>query len=176
MSVSLAVDVERHGGVLLRMVDGGVAVAVACESLGIRADRGYEVLRVLGRSGAGRRTVITDGLREQVIAEFKATGNITGAGRVCGLRHDTARRILAVAGLVAVVRAVKHNAQAKARFEELVEAGCSITAAAREVGVDRRTGWDWHHGVRTVRGARVYPDGRVVGSGAATCYATVVTP
>ncbi|WP_405064556.1 IS30 family transposase [Kribbella sp. NBC_01505] len=53
--------------------------------------------------------------------------------------------------------------------------GWSITAAAREVGVDRRTGWDWHHGVRTVDGARVYPDGRVVGSGAATCYATTVT-
>jgi IS30 family transposase/bacterioferritin-associated ferredoxin len=173
--MSLLEDVERHGDALLRLVDSGVAVAAACESLGIKPGRGYEVLRSLGRRVSGRRTVITDALREQVIAVFRESGNITGAGSACGLRHDTARRILAAAGLVPAVRAVKRKTQAKVRFEELMEAGWSITRAAQEVGVHPRTGRDWHHGVRRVGNTRVYPDGRVVDYGTATRYSTSMT-
>jgi transposase, IS30 family len=137
--MSFVEDFERHGDGLVRMVDAGVPVAAACGSLGITVGRGYEILRAVGRRGSGRRTVITDALREQVIAAFRESGNITGAGAACGLRHDTARRILAVAGLVPAVRAVKRKAQAKVRLEELMEAGWSITRAAREVGVHPRT-------------------------------------
>lgn len=172
--MSFVEDNERHGGALLRMVDAGVAVAAACESLGIACGRGYEILRARGR-GRRKPTVITEGLREQVIAVFKESGNITGAGSACGLRHDTARRILVVAGLVPAVRAVKRKAQARVRLEELLEAGWSITRAAKEVGVHPGTARDWHHGVRRVRGARVYPDGRVVDYGTATRYSTSMT-
>ena len=42
-----------------------------------------------------------------------------------------------------------------------MEAGWSIARAALEVGVNRRTGLDWHHGVRKVNNTRIHPDGRV---------------
>src|SRR5215471_1190612 len=92
-------DLERHGDVLLRLVDAGVAVAAACESLGIGRGRGYEILRARGRS-SGRRTVITAALREQVIAVFGESGSINRAAIASGLSHGAARRVLVGAGLV----------------------------------------------------------------------------
>ena len=51
----------------------------------------------------------------------------------------------------------------RARFELLLGAGMSVAAASREVGINERTGYDWRRGVAKSRGARLYPDGRLVG-------------
>ncbi|MGW6276475.1 hypothetical protein, partial [Kribbella sp. NPDC055071] len=77
--MSFVEDFECHGGALLRLVDGGAPVAAACEVLGITRGRGYEILRALGRGSGRRRTVITDELREQVVAVFRDSGNVTRA-------------------------------------------------------------------------------------------------
>jgi IS30 family transposase len=164
-------DLERHGDVLVRLVDSGVAVAAASGSLGISRGRGYEILRARGR-GAGRRTVITAALREQVVAVFADSGSINRAAKASGLSHDAARRVLVTAGLVDAARAMRGKAQARARFTELVEAGWSVTRAAREVGVNPRTARDWRHGVRRVGNTRVYPDGTVVDYATGTRYIT----
>jgi IS30 family transposase len=172
--MSFLEDSERHGDALLRMVDSGVAVAAACVVLGIKPGRGYEILRAR-RGGSVRRTVITDAVRGQVIAVFDESASINRAAVVCGVSHGTARRILVAAGLVAAATAVRGKAQAKARFTELIAAGWSVTRAAQEVGVNRRTGQDWHRGVRKVNNTRIHPDGRVVDSGTATRYLTSMT-
>jgi IS30 family transposase len=172
--MSFVEDVDCHGDALVRLVDSGVPVAAACESLGIRRARGYEILRARGR-GTGRRTVVTDALRDHVIAVFGGSASINRAAIVCGVSHGTARRILVTAGLVAAATAVRGKAQARVRFTELMEAGWSIARAAREVGVNRRTGQDWRAGVRKVNNTRIHPDGLVVDSGAGTRYQTSMT-
>ncbi len=172
--MSFVEDFERHGDVLLRLVDSGVPVAAACESLGITRARGYEILRARGRR-LGRRTVITDALREHVIAVFGQTASISRAAIASGLSHNAARGIVVAAGLVPAARTVRGKAQARVRFTELIEAGWSNTRAAREVGVNRRTGQDWRAGVRKVGNTRIHPDGRVVDSGTATRYLTSMT-
>ena len=172
--MSFLEDFECHGGALVRMVDCGVAVAAACEALGIKRARGYEILRASGR-GAGGRTVITDAVRERVVAVFDESASINRAASAGGVSHGAARRILVMAGLVPAATAVRGKAQARVRFGELIDAGWSVTRAAREVGVHPRTGLDWHHGVRKVNNTRVYPDGRVVDSDAGTRYLTSMT-
>ena len=172
--MSLLEDVERHGDALLRMVDAGVAVAAACEALGIKRGRGYEILRALGR-GSGKRSVITAGVRAQVTAVFEESGSINRAATVAGVSHGAARRALVAAGLVAAATAARGKAQARVRFGELIEAGWSTARAAREVGVNRRTGLDWRNGVRKVANTRVYPDGVVVDSDTGTRYLTCMT-
>ena len=172
--MSFSEDLERHGDALVRMVDSGVAVAAACEVLGIKRGRGYEILRARG-GGSGRRRVVTDAVRGQVIAVFGESASINCAAIAGGVSHGTARRILVAAGLVGAATAVRGKAQARARFIELMEAGWSITRAAEEVGVNRRTGQDWHRGVRKVNNTRIHPDGRVVDSGAAARYLRSMT-
>ncbi|MDX6263017.1 MAG: transposase, family [Kribbellaceae bacterium] len=172
--MSFVEDLECHGDALLRLVDSGVPVAAACESLGITRGCGYEILRARGR-GTGRRTAVTTALREQAIAVFGESASINRAAIVCGVSHGTARRILVSAGLVAAATAVRGKAQARVRFTELIEAGWSIARAAREVGVNRRTGLDWRAGVRKVNNTRIHPDGLVVDSGAGTRYQTAMT-
>ena len=159
--MSFVEDNERYGDVLLGLVDAGVSVVVACESLGIRRGRGYEILRARGR-GAGRRNVITSAVRDHVIAVFGESANINRAAIASGVEHGTARRILVRAGLVAAQRAVRDKAQARVRFTELIEAGWSVPCAAREVGVHRGTGWKWCSGL-------------VVGSGVSTRYSASVS-
>src|SRR5882757_2125357 len=110
--MSFVEDFERHGDALVRLVVAGVAVAEACESLGIRRGRGYEILRALGR-GSSRRRVITGAVRDHVIAVFGESASINRAATVCGVSHGAARRILVVAGLVGAQRAVRGRAQAR---------------------------------------------------------------
>ena len=172
--MSFLEDLERHGDALLRLVDAGLAVAAACESLGIKRGRGYEILRACGL-GASRRTVITAALREQVIAVFGESDSINRAAIAGGVSHDAARRILVTAGLVPAATAARGKAQERERFGELVEAGWSTADAARAVGVHPRTARDWRHGVRRVGNTRVYPNGVVVDSATGTRYLTSVT-
>jgi IS30 family transposase len=123
----------------------------------------------------GRRTVITDALRDQVVAVFGQSGSINRAAIAGGLSQNAARGILVAAGLVGAAKAAYGKAQARARFAELVEAGWSVTRAAGEVGVHPRTGRDWHRGVRKVGNTRVHPDGMVVDYSTGTRYATSMT-
>lgn len=64
----------------------GAAVVAASESFGITRGRGYEILRAL-RRGTGKRVVITDAVREQVIAAF---GPGPAEGLEAGLGSRTA--------------------------------------------------------------------------------------
>jgi len=160
---------------LLRRVDAGLPVAVAAGELGISLARAYRLLRESGRGSGRARTRITDDLRERVVEEFGVSGSVNRAAKAVGLSHSAARRILVAAGRVPAAPATAGKPGAKARFEELVELGCSTAQAAREVGVHERTGRDWRQGVRKVGNTRVYPDGTVVDYAAGTRYETAVT-
>jgi transposase, IS30 family len=121
------------------------------------------------------RTRITGGVREQVIEEFGVSGSVNQAAIRGGLSHGAARRILVTAGLVPGEPGRVGKPEAKARFVELVEQGWSTAGAAREVGVNSRTGRDWRRGVRKVGNTRVHPDGTVVDYTTGTRYGSAVT-
>ena len=160
---------------LLRLVDAGVSVVVAADELGMSRGRAYRLLRESGRGVGRTRTPITDGLREQVVDVFGASGSVNQAAKAAGLSHSAARRILVAAGLVPAEAAPAGRPGAKARFLELVGQGWSTAAAAREVGVHERTGRDWRRGIRKVGNTRVRPDGTVVDYTAGTHYTAGVT-
>ena len=63
-----------------------------------------------------------------------------------------------------------------ARFLELLAEGWSSARAAREVGVNERTGRDWRQGIRRIGNTRVHPDGWVVDYTTGTRYTRPVTP
>ena len=65
-------------------------------------------------------------------------------------------------GLVDEARRERDKAEDKRRFLELVGSGWSVRRAAREVGVNERTGRDWRDGIRKGRNTRIHPDGTVV--------------
>jgi len=173
--MSFSEDFDLHRDALLRMVDAGVPVATAAVALGISVGRAYAVLRACGRGSGSTRTTITAEHHEQVRTVFAWSGSINRAAIECGLSHSAARRILVVAGLVGAGVAPRGKPEAKARFLELVAQGWSATRAAREVGVNERTAWDWRRGVRKANNKRTYPNGVVVDSGTGTRYIKSMT-
>lgn len=84
--------------------------------------------------------------------------NVTVAARHLGVPRGTAGRWACEAG----IRSVRPPHPARAEFARCRQDGMSITAASARVGVNVRTGRDWDHGVRRVKNARIYPDGRRV--------------
>jgi IS30 family transposase len=106
----------------------------------------------------------------QVVAVFTATGSVNQAAKACGLSHGFARQLLVVQGLVPVERQPLGKPEAKRRFFELLASGWSATGAAREVGVDERTGRDWRQGIRKVGNTRVLADGTVIDYTTGTRY------
>ena len=160
---------------LLRLVGAGVPVVRAAAEVGIARWRAYELLRAAG-SGRGPKNRITDQHRGVVIEEFDRTGSVNRAAIAAGLSHDAARRILVAAGLVSEIRQVIGKPAAKARFLELIEQGWSSARAAREVGVNTRTGHDWRRGIRRCGNTRVHPDGTVVDYVSKTRYTRRVSP
>ncbi|WP_343038543.1 IS30 family transposase, partial [Mycolicibacterium sp. CBMA 230] len=108
--------------------------------------------------------------RAHVAAVFTETGSIDRAAKAVGVAHSTARRMLVELGLVDVQRQPRGKPAQRARFFELLDAGWSPTAAAREVGVNERTARDWRRGVRHVGNTRVYPDGTVIDYATGTRY------
>lgn len=160
---------------LLRLVDAGVPVAEAAEALGISRARAYRLLRTNGGRRARPKTVITDDLRQRVIAGFASAGSVNKAAQAAGLSRSAAGRILTAAGLISVDPRPASKPEAKARFLELIKAGWSCTRAAREVGVHPSTGGDWQRGIRKSNSTRIYPDGTVVDSKTGTRYTTSMT-
>lgn len=154
---------------LLRLVDAGVAVAMAARELGISRDRAYALLKAAGR-GRGAKTRITVEHRRIVIGRYKMTGSVNAAARVAGLSHNATRRILVNAGLVSAEPIQVGKPDAKARFLDLIAEGWSSARAAREVGVHERTGRDWRRGISKTGNTRVYPDGTVVDYGTGARY------
>jgi IS30 family transposase len=168
--VSFSEDVERFGDQLVRLVDAGVAVKEAAGSLGIVRQRAYAILRAVGRP-AGRprcRGVVPD--RVLIGSVFDATGSISRAARSAGVSHSVARRVLVEAGLLDTAKAAHGKPDARRRFLELVESGSSAAQAAREVGVNERTGRDWRKGIRKVGDTRVHSDGRIMDYRTGTRY------
>jgi IS30 family transposase/transposase-like protein len=169
--VAFSGDVER----LVRLVDAGVPVSVAAREVGVSRGTAYRHLRAAGRGGKPK-TRIDGELRRRVIAEFEPAGSVSAAARSAGLSHNAARRILAAVGLVPAQpdrgRTREARAEARSRFLALIGDGWSTTRAAREVGVDPRTGRDWRRGVRKSSNTRTYPDGTVVDSDTGTRYLT----
>ena len=174
--MSFLEDVALHREALLRLVDADVPVVVAARALGISRARAYEMLRASGHRGRARM-VVTAEQRERVLTAFAGLASLSGAARVAGLSTATARRILVEAGVVpaTATRPAGAKPEAKARFAELVASGASITRAAREVGVNPRTGRDWARGVRKSHNRRAYADGTVVDSDTRACQENCVS-
>jgi len=164
---------------LLRLLDSGVSVPTAAASLGIGRGRAYALRRRAGVSGARSAAAIGPERRHAVLVAFEAHGSVRAAARAVGLSHGAARRILVEAGCVPAepVAAVGRTGkpEARARFLELLEAGHSSAAAAREVGVHPRTARDWRRGVKRSGDTRTYPDGTVVDSRKRTRYLQTMT-
>jgi IS30 family transposase len=173
--MSFSEDLERYGVDLLRMVDAGLSGAVASHQLGLSESRGYAILRALGR-GKGSRRRPSPEQQAQIVEVFTETGSITRAAKAVGMSHGAARRVLVDTGLVAKGTTPRGKADAKARFLELIAAGWSVSRAAAEVGVHRRTCQDWARGIRKVGDSRIHPDGLVIDYVAGTRYIKPMTP
>jgi transposase, IS30 family len=168
--VSFSEDCVRFGDRLAKLVDAGVPVKDAAVGLGISRQRGYAILRAIGRPAGSRRSAPREVDAGQVVAVFTATGSINQAAKSCDVSHGVARRLLVAEGLVAAAREPRGKAVAKRRFFELLAAGWSAARAAREVGVHERTASDWRDGIRKIRNTRVFPDGTVIDYTTGTRY------
>lgn len=84
--------------------------------------------------------------------------SVSVSARELGLNRGTAANWARQAG----IRSIRAPHPARAAFAQYRRDGMSITAASARVGINVRTGRDWDHGVRRVKNARIYPDGRRV--------------
>ena len=168
--MSFSEDCVRFGDRLAKLVDAGVPVREAAPGLGVSRQRAYAILRATGRPMGSARLDVGGVDRDQVAAVFTATGSVDAAAKAVGVAHSSARRMLVEVGLVDAARQVRGKATERARFRELLDAGWSTAAAAREVGVHVRTARDWRDGVRRVGNTRVRPDGTVSDYGTGTRY------
>ena len=97
-----------------------------------------------------------------VAATFESTGSISQAAKVNGISPGRARRVLVDRGLLSEKPRPNGKPEARARFFELLEAGCSVSRAARQVGVHERTARDWRDGISKIRNTRIRADGTVI--------------
>ena len=175
--MSFQQDCVRFGDELARLVDGGVSVKDAAVALGLPRDRCYAILRAIGLPAGqprGKRRGAAD--HAVIVSVFDRTGSINQAAKACQVSHSAARRILVAQGLVPSEKLrPQGKSEAKRRFDELVAQGWSTARAAREVGVNPRTGRDWRKGIRKVGDTRVHPDGRVVDYRRRSGYTQTVT-
>ena len=176
--MSFSEDCVRFGDRLRDLVEAGVAVKDAAAALGMSGHRCYAILRAtghpMGASRRGRGRVD----RERIVVVFTATGSIKAAATASGISASAARRVLVAEGLVDEARRQRDKVAAKRRFLELVGSGWSARRAAREVGVNERTGRDWRDGIRKGRNTRIHPDGTVVDytTGSRYTSAVITTP
>ena len=107
-------------------------------------------------------------LKAEFLVAFHQCGNASEAARRVGAKRGSVTGWLRAAGVVARGQAGPGSGHrradhpAKAEYARLRAEGLSNTAAARRVGINPRTGRDWHQGIRHTANARIYPDGRVV--------------
>jgi transposase, IS30 family len=160
--VSFSEDCVRFGDRLAKLVDAGVSVREAADSLGISRQRGYAILRATGRPVGVGRPNVSDVDPAVVVAVFGETGSINRAAKAAGVSHGRARRVLVAKGLVCQQRRPRGKPDARERWQELLAQGWSAARAAREVGVNERTARDWRDGVRKLGNTRVHPDGTVI--------------
>lgn len=107
-------------------------------------------------------------LKTEFLVEFRKCGNASEAARRVGAQRGSVYAWLREAGLKAATpegpgsghRRAEHPA--KSEYLRLRGAGLSNAVAARKVGINPRTGRDWHQGIRHTANARIYPDGRVI--------------
>jgi molybdenum-dependent DNA-binding transcriptional regulator ModE len=170
--------VEEKAGLrkgLLRLVDAGVSVREAAESVGVSTGSAYAMLRGVGRPRKPRKPIV-QAQRAQVIVVFDTSGSVNRAASQAGIGYAVARRILVEAGRVSAASRPVGKAEARAEFLELVGQGWSTARAAREVGVHERTARDWRAGVHRSNNVRTYPNGVVVDSRPAIGYTPVMKP
>lgn len=160
--MSFSEDCVRFGDRLGRLVGEGVAVKDAAAALGVSPHRCYAILRATGHPMGAPRVRRGRIDRERIVAVFTATGSINAAAQASGVSASPARRVLVAEGLLDRARRSRDKPQAKRRFLELLRAGWSVRRAAREVGINERTGRDWRDGIRKGRNTRIHPDGTVV--------------
>jgi transposase, IS30 family len=176
--VSFSEDCVRFGDRLRDLVEAGVAVKDAAAALGMSGHRCYAILRATGHpmGAPRRRRGRVD--RGRIVVVFTATGSIKAAATASGISASAARRVLVAEGLVDEARRQRDKVAAKRRFLELVGSGWSARRAAREVGVNERTGRDWRDGIRKGRNTRIHPDGTVVDytTGSRYTSAVITTP
>ena len=151
-----------------------MAVKDAAVTLGVSGHRCYAILRATGHPMGASRARPGRVDRERIVAVFTATGSIKAAAKASGIADSTARRVLVAEGLVDEAPKPRNKVQAKRRFLELVDSGWSARRAAREVGVNERTGRDWRDGIRKGRNTRIHPDGTVVDYTTGSRYTSAV--
>ena len=174
--MSFSEDCVRFGDRLRDLVEAGVAVKDAAAALGMSGHRCYAILRATGHpmGAPRRRRGRVD--RGRIVVVFTATGSIKAAATASGISASAARRVLVAEGLVDEARRQRDKVAAKRRFLELVGSGWSARRAAREVGVNERTGRDWRDGIRKGRNTRIHPDGTVIDYTTGTRYTRPVEP
>ena len=172
--MSFSEDCVRFGDRLATLVDRGVPVIEAAGALGISRQRGYAVLRAIGRPMGPDRPDSSGVDRGVVEAVFIATGSINQAAKAARISPSFARKLLVTAGLVDPVRRPRGKPEARGRFLELLSQGWSAARAAREVGVSVRTARDWRDGIRKVGNTRVLADGTVIDYTTGTRYTSAV--
>ena len=90
-------------------------------------------------------------------------GSITAAASHVGVNRNTAYGWARAAGIRGRGKpGASRGHPGRGQYEQLRAEGVSRTVAAARVGVHIKTASDWDRGVRHVRRARVYPDGRRV--------------
>ena len=97
-------------------------------------------------------------LKPRFLDRMTVIGSVTVVARELGIAARVGRVWARTAGL----KSTRLPHPRKADYLALRAAGHSQVAAARLVGVHRRTGRDWDHGTRKSRGSRFYKDGRRV--------------
>ena len=125
----------------------------------------------MGASRARRNRVD----RVQIVAVFTATGSLKAAGMASGVCASTARRVLVAEGLVDEVPRPRNKPAGQTPVPRTIGSGWSVRRAAREVGINARTGRDWRDGIRKGRNTRIHPDGTVVDYTTGSRYISVVT-
>ncbi len=97
-AVSFSEDCVRFGDRLAKLVDAGVPVREASGRLGISRQRGYAILRAVGRPVGRPRPDVSGVDPVRVAAVFTETGSITQAAKAVGVSHPKARRLLVEQG------------------------------------------------------------------------------
>ena len=117
---------------------------------------------VVSRSlGKRKYTRYTQQEREEFLALLDRVGSVAGAAAQLGINRTVCHKWAREAG-VQLKRGGRFH-PGREEFFRLRKSGVRVPVAARKVGVNLRTAWDWDNGVvRLTGGGRMHPDGRVI--------------
>ena len=139
-----------------QIMDRGSTIRAAAIEVGVSPDVGYKWMRKAGVSALRQRPrVYTDEEKAEFFRLLAEVGNVSAVARELGFVRVTCYKWAHQAGIF-----TSKNVDAeREQFRRLRDAGVSRSAAAAEVGIDKRSAHDWDKGIRQFYGGRIYPDG-----------------